>query len=253
MKTVIILTIARSGSSLLAGVLQRLGVDMGSKRDMKLGIHLNKYGSHENQDFIAFSVNLLFDVGILLDFKKRLENYEDKMKLTVEKYRPQFSELINQYSSDLWGFKEASLIYYLPYLHDEIENPYYIHLIRDYDSTANSLLDMISSKNWRHENREKMIFFTPWKRFRLILRIIRLLLSSIKTRNQESFKKVVIDCHNKIESFLQKRNHITIQLSMLIENPKETINNLIDKLEITPTKEQINAEIEFVHHELLTK
>jgi hypothetical protein len=42
MKTVTILTIARSGSSLLSGILQRLGVDMGSKNDMILGKHLNK-------------------------------------------------------------------------------------------------------------------------------------------------------------------------------------------------------------------
>ena len=40
---------------------------------------------------------------------------------------------------------------------------------------------------------------------------------------------------------------------MLTENPKETIKNLIDFLEITPTKEQINTAIEFVHPELLTK
>jgi len=253
MKTVTILTIARSGSSLLAGILQRLGVNMGSERDMVLGTHLNKYGSHENQDFISFSVNILFDVGILLDFMKRLDDYEEKMTVIAEKYRPQFKELLNQYASDLWGFKEASLIYYLPYLHNEIKNPYYIHLIRNYDSTANSLLDMVSRKHWRHEFREKMKFFPFWKRIHLILRIARILFENRKTKNQESFRKVVVDAHERIERFLVKKPHFTIQLEKLTENPDEVISDLVGFLEITPSQEQINDAIAFVHPELLTK
>ena len=253
MKTVTILTIARSGSSLLSGILQRLGVDMGSKNDMILGKHLNKYGSHENQDFIALSVNLLFDVGILLDFPKRLENYEEKMHIVAEKYRSQFRDLITQYSTELWGFKEASLIYYLPYLEDELENPYYIHLIRDYDSTANSLLDMVSSKHWKHEFREKMKFFSPRKKIHLILRIARILFENRKTKNQESFREIVVDAHKRIELFLANKPHLTIRLDQLTGNPKEIITKLIDFLKITPTKEQRDEAINFVHPELLSK
>ena len=253
MKTVVILTIARSGSSLLAGILHRLGVDMGSRDDLILSKHLNKYGSHENQDFIALSVNLLFDVGILLDFQKRLTNYEDKMKAVSEKYRGQFRALIDKHSSVLWGFKEASLIYYLPFLCDELENPKYIHLIRDYDSTACSLLDMISSKHWKYEYREKIQFFTPWKRFRLYMRIIRLLLTTKKERNQESFKEIVVDAHQKIRQYLEDEKYLTIQLEALTENPKQTIDEIIEFLDINPSEEQINNAIDFIRPELLSK
>ena len=253
MKTVTILTIARSGSSLLSGILQRLGVDMGSKNDMILGKHLNKYGSHENQDFISLSVNLLFDVGILLDFPKRLENYEEKMQVVAENYRHQFRELIAQHSSELWGFKEASLIYYLPYLESELENPYYIHLIRDYDSTANSLLDMVSSKHWKHEYREKMKFFSLGKRIHLILRIARILLETRKTKNRDSFREIVIDAHKRIQSFLNDKSHFTIRLEQLVEDPVQIITKLVDFLEIIPTIDQIDEAINFVHPELLTE
>ena len=253
MKTVVILTIARSGSSLLAGILHRLGVDMGSKDDLNLSKHLNKYGSHENQDFIDFSVNLLFDVGILLDFQKRLTDYEDKMKEVSEKNRERFRNLIDKHSSELWGFKEASIIYYLPFLGNELENPKYIHLIRNYDSTANSLLDMISNKHWKHEYREKIQFFTPRKRFRLYLRIIRLLHITRKIRNQESFKEIVVDAHQKIEQFIEGKKYLTIHLETLIENPKQSINKIIEYLDINPTKEQVSDAIHFVHPELLTK
>ncbi|NHJ05556.1 MAG: hypothetical protein EAX90_12080 [Candidatus Heimdallarchaeota archaeon] len=253
MKTIVILTIARSGSSLLAGILHRLGVDMGSKDDLSLSKHLNKYGSHENQEFISFSVNLLFDAGILLDFKKRLSDYEDEMKEVSENYREQFQTLINKHSSELWGFKDASMIYYLPYLGDELENPMYIHLIRNYDSTANSLLDMISNKHWKHEYREKIQFFTPWKRFRLYMRIIRLLYITRKIRNQESFIKIVEDAHQKIKQYLEGKKHLTIYLETLIENPDQYIDKIINFLDIKPTKEQVSDAISFVHPELLTK
>jgi hypothetical protein len=253
MKTVTILTIARSGSSLLSGILQRLGVNMGTESDMKLGTHLNKYGSHENQEFIKFSVNILLDVGILFDFRKRLTGYEEEMKITAEKYRPEFKALIKKYSSDLWGFKEASVIFYLPYLHNELENPYYLHLIRDYESTANSLLDMVTSKNWRPEYREKRNFFTPKRRLKLYARIIKLLITGRKYRNLEFFKKVVENSHDRIYEFLQDKEHLTIHLKELTEKSEEVIQQIIKYLKIKPTKEQIHAAKDFVHPELLTK
>ena len=253
MKTVLILTNARSGSSLLAGILQRLEVNMGSKSDMKLGTHLNKYGSHENQEFIKFSVNILFDVGILFDFKKRLTDYEEEMKQAAEKYRPKFRELIDKYSSELWGFKEASMIFYLPYLHDEFKNPKYIHLIRNYESTANSLLDMITSKNWGPEYQEKRKFFTPWRRFRFYLRALRLLITGRKYRNTEFFMKVVANSHDRVKEFLQDKDHLTVHLNELTENQEEIIKQVINYLKIKPTKIQIQEAVGFVHPELLTK
>ncbi|NHJ32562.1 MAG: hypothetical protein FK732_06850 [Asgard group archaeon] len=253
MKTVLMLTIARSGSSLLSGILQRLGVDMGSELDMKLGTHLNKFGSHENQEFIAFSVNILFEVGILLDFKKRLTDYEEEMQKAAERYRLKFRELIDKYSRDLWGFKEASLIFYLPYLYDEIENPLYIHLIRDYESTANSLLDMVTSKNWRPEYRDKIKFFTKRKRLKLYLRILRLLITGRKYRNTEFFMKVVANSHDRIKEFLKNTKHLTIHLNELTVNSEEVIHEIIKYLEIKPTKEQIQTAKDFIHPELLTK
>jgi hypothetical protein len=253
MKTVTILTMARSGSSLLAGILQRLGVEMGKPEDMKKGQHLNKYGSHENQDFIALSCNILFDVGILLDFLKRLTDYDEEMKIVAEKYRSEFRKLIKKYSGDLWGFKEASLIYYLPYLHDELENPYYIHLERDHNSTANSLLDMISSKHWRHEYHEKRKFFPFFKRIHLYLRILRLLITSGRYRSPEYFKKIVKDAHERIEEFLEKRNHIKIDLDDLVEDSENELDKIISFLEINPTEEQRKAALNFIHPELLTQ
>jgi hypothetical protein len=253
-KTVLILTIARSGSSLLSGILVRLGVDMGKETDMKIGKHLNKYGSYENQEFLKFSVNLLFDVGILLNYPKRFTNYEAKMKKTAEKYRLKLRELIQKYKKeDIWGFKEASLIYYLPYLQDEFTNPKYIHLIRDYNRTARSLLDTLSRKNWMPERRDKIKFFTYKRRLRLYLRLIRLFFTEKRNRNESFFRKVVEDSHERIEKFLQDKKYLTVYLNNLTTNPVEVIHQIICFLEISPTKEQVANAISFIHPEELTK
>ena len=53
---------------------------MGPECDMGIGKHLNKYGCYENQEFLSFSNNLLIDVGIVLNFPKRLTNYEEEMR-----------------------------------------------------------------------------------------------------------------------------------------------------------------------------
>ena len=72
MKTVVILTMPRSGSSLLAGILHRLGVWMGEEEDLNVGKHLNKYGCYENQSFIALNENILFQARRLVDHSRRL-------------------------------------------------------------------------------------------------------------------------------------------------------------------------------------
>jgi hypothetical protein len=226
---------------------------MGPQNDMILGGHLNKYGSHENQEFIRLSVNIMFDVRILMNFPKRLTDYEDEMKETAEKYRLEFRRLIKKYATDLWGFKEASLIYYLPYLADEIPNPLYIHLIRDYDSTANSLLDMVSTKNWLPEYHEKRKFFAFWKRMRMYLFFIGLMFRAPKYKNLEFFRKIVIDSHDRIRDFLKDKSHITIHTEELTENPEKIINEIINYLEITPSQNQITDALKFIHPELLTK
>ncbi|RLG70056.1 MAG: sulfotransferase family protein, partial [Candidatus Iainarchaeum archaeon] len=50
MKTVVILAPGRSGTSLLAGILHKLGVDMGDDGEEKSSY--NPWGYFENKDFI---------------------------------------------------------------------------------------------------------------------------------------------------------------------------------------------------------
>ena len=65
--------------------------------------------------------------------------------------------------------------------------------------------------------------------------------------------KVVANSHDRVNEFLQDREHLTIHLKELTDNPEEIIEQIINYLKIKPTKEQIQAAVEFVHPELLTK
>ncbi|MBD3414256.1 MAG: hypothetical protein GF421_07500, partial [Candidatus Aminicenantes bacterium] len=87
MKTVVILSMPRSGSSLLSGLLYRLGVWMGEKDNMKIGTHLNKFGCYENQDFIGFNEYMLFKSRRLLDQARRLNHTDGLLEKSVTEHK----------------------------------------------------------------------------------------------------------------------------------------------------------------------
>lgn len=63
MKTIILLNPPRSGSSMVSGILTRLGVYIGSKKDMLKGKHVNKYGCYEDNDFKKLDEKILIKAG----------------------------------------------------------------------------------------------------------------------------------------------------------------------------------------------
>ena len=50
MKTIVVLCLRRTGSSLLAGMLHRLGIRMGSVEGLLKGKHTNKHGMSYKSD-----------------------------------------------------------------------------------------------------------------------------------------------------------------------------------------------------------
>lgn len=129
MKTVVILTMPRSGSSLLAGILHRLGVWMGEEEDLNVGRHLNKYGCYENQSFIALNENILFQAKRLVDHSRRLNDDDGLVESAVKSYEGKIKNLIRNNERELWGFKNPTIIYTLSYFHQHLNNPYYIRII----------------------------------------------------------------------------------------------------------------------------
>jgi hypothetical protein len=251
--TALIVTMPRSGSSLLSGVLHSLGVHMGEPADLSMGTHLNRYGCYEDQEFQRISLNILFEAGLLLDLSRRLAIDEPRLARAVARHLPRIHRFVASHTQATWGFKDPGLVYLLPHLHDCFPEPRYLHLHRDTGATARSLHRSMRPAYWRGEMREKFPLFSPLNRLRLILRAARLLVSRRASYTDgDFFERVVRSGHARARAFLAGRPHLEVALDDLVQRPEQTIEALIRHLGICPTDDQVERALAFVHPELLS-
>ncbi len=132
-QTVVVIGMHRSGTSMLAAILEALGVHMGEN---KLGEHdSNPLGHFEDLDFLQFHERFLADLGTTAEHppsRQAILNHAHLEKETIIR-------LIQQKSHGLWGWKDprnsifAEL--YLPYL----KNPYFLVIRRNEAAVVHSL------------------------------------------------------------------------------------------------------------------
>ncbi len=133
-KTVIVLGMHRAGTSMVAGVLARLGVDMG--RELMPPNRGNPSGYYENVEFVRLNREILGQKGnVVLPLPSQADIIKQK-----NKFSSRIKDLVEQsQTSPLWGFKDprASLTIglFLPYL----VNPYFIVCQRQPLAVAKSL------------------------------------------------------------------------------------------------------------------
>jgi hypothetical protein len=252
-KTVVILAMPRSGSSLLAGILHHLGIWMGEEEDLKVGKHLNKYGCYENQSFISFNENILFKAKRLVDHSLRLNDDDELVKSAVISYEEKIKDIIRNNERELWGFKNPTIIYVLPYFHQHLNNPYYISLYRDVDSIAHSFLKTARPKNWWPEIQHEFSYFTVRDRIKIIFHFLRLLITKGNLFKSFAFqKKIAEDGYDRIDRFIRDKRHMTIELEDFLNDSKKIIQEIITFLEISPTPEQIQDALDFVDQDLIS-
>jgi len=252
MKTVVILSMPRSGSSLLSGVLYRLGIWMGKEDHMKIGKHLNKYGCYENQDFIGFNENMLFKSKRLLNQARRLDDSDGLVEKAVRENEDRIIEIIRKNERELWGFKNPTMIYTLPYFHHHLKNPYYISLKRDSKSIANSLKRAAKFKNWLPEIRHEFLYFSPIEKLEIITRFIKVFLTSGFIFTHESlYEEIAKDGYRRIDDFLNGKKYLDLKLIELLEDSEKIIQRIIDFLGISPTEEQTEDALGFINPDLI--
>lgn len=253
MKTVVILTMPRSGSSLLAGILHRLGVWMGKEEDLNVGRHLNKYGCYENQSFIALSENIFFQAKRLVDHSRRLNDDDKLVEFVVKSYERKIKNIIWNNERELWGFKNPTIIYTLPYFHQHLTNPYYIRLNRDSDSIAHSFLKTARPQNWWPELKHEFSYFTVRARVVITFRFLKLLITKGNLFRSRAFqKKVAEDGYKRIDRFIRDKKCMIVNLEDLLYNSKKIIQEIIAFLEISPTPEQIQDALGFIYQDLIS-
>lgn len=253
MKTVLILTQPRSGSSLLAGILHRLGVCMGPELDLTMSKHKNKFGSYENQAFLKILHNILYKSKRLMYYSNRLSDEDGKVERAVKKHEEKLVKLIRESERDFWGFKEAVLIYTLPYFHHHFNNPYYIILYRDPESVANSQIRAGKLDNWWPEIKTEFSYFKPHQWLVLFFRTIwTTVTKGFLYKKFDFLVNLTKNGHDRINNFVKDKRFISVNLIDLIEDSENTITKIIDFLGLKPTEDQLKDAHAFVHPELIT-
>jgi hypothetical protein len=134
-KTIVVLGMHRSGTSMLSGVLSRLGINMG---DELLGKDAsNPLGHFEDREFLDLNKRILEAAGGSWDNPPS----QEEILLKKKQFEKEIKELITKAESRsiLWGWKEPrtsiTIDLYLSYL----DNPYFIFCHRDPMAVARSL------------------------------------------------------------------------------------------------------------------
>jgi len=203
MKTVIVLGMHRSGTSMISGVLEKLGVDM-VKRGLSKNVG-NPLGYFEDEGFYNLNERILKIAGgswYDVPDKDELEfirEKDSKIDLSV-------TNLIKNRESELWGFKDPrtciTIDFYLPHL----KNPYFIVT---------------------HRNKEDIV-----KSFK-----------KRDGTNEFGDEELVDTYRERIDSFFKEHpnlNRLDIDFEKAIDEPKKTVKRIAKFLKIKKNKDAIN-------------
>jgi hypothetical protein len=131
-KTVVVLGMHRSGTSMTSAILEKLGINMGEET---LGaVETNPIGHFEDKIFLDLNKRILNDAGGSWD---NPPNYKTILDLK-DKYKDEIEKLVSN-KKENWGWKEPrtslTINLYYPYL----KNIYFIYCKRNEDDVAKSL------------------------------------------------------------------------------------------------------------------
>jgi hypothetical protein len=143
-KTVIVLGAGRSGTSIVAGILQRIGVNMGN---IELEPDGYKHGNFEDIDIRRLNETML-DVAGFSWYKPPFSPHDFKtLVVRIDKHNLvlRAAILFNKHSTEsektgIWGWKDPRTILLLRHYIDLIENPYFIVVFRNQVANAQSMI-----------------------------------------------------------------------------------------------------------------
>ena len=123
MRSIIVIGYARSGTSLTAGVLHELGVDMGDKRVWRKTDEANEKGYFENSQFVRANQAIL-ETGKVPDLQK----------------------VVDKNKGEIWGAKDPRFLQTWEHWEPYIENPHFIFCMRRIGSIAESVCSRDNGK-----------------------------------------------------------------------------------------------------------
>jgi hypothetical protein len=139
MKTVVVLGANRSGTSMVAAMLAKLGVKLGPPgKEDKEWVYPNRAnpeGQYENPEFAAILHRAMNYDGGVATWNTRWDNFE-----LSRRYFDELMFWINHTESELWGWKYTWTLLVIGDLLPLLTNPYFIVMYRDREAVIQSII-----------------------------------------------------------------------------------------------------------------
>ena len=245
MKTVVVLGPCRSGSSMLAGVLSCLGVDMGDSVSLSKWKHLNKYGCYEDEDFVDLIRRIVIRAGSHLDWFS-FPSEEDVLGVQPF-FDMEIKRLIKSRQKDLWGWKFPWSGAVMHLLHQYLVNPFYIVLRRDSKSVARSIYNKFDDRKNFFRN-VSLIFSTRafWNPYFLFNRFLDFVLHKNDYSDFARLSRSIDSYYDLIFGFVLGKKYLVLDYDNILKSPEREINKIVNFLGIRPSEKQLSDAYDFV-------
>lgn len=254
-KQIFVLGYERTGSSMISGVLHRLGVHMGQNLSRATSDY--QHGLYEDSDFkyLADKIVTSFYCRIFFHKASYIENYH-LLENIAKKHTSTFKYLIKQRDQNyaVWGCKETTMALFLQIFEPYLTNPYWLITKRNTDENILSSLHKFPlniPKKRLLKNQLKEISTSQIKSY--LMNKTRNILHVLKFRKEispEWFKQNMEFRYERINQCLANKNTYTIDYNQFITSPYDSIQSLIDYLQLSPTSIQIDQALVFIKPEL---
>ncbi len=206
-KEVVVLGMHRSGTSMVAGILHKLGVHMG---DEMLGKNKsNPTGHFEDVEFFTLSERILKAAG----GKWQNPPQKEKILKAGKKFSEEIKHIIEKKSKrKIWGWKDPRTCLTIDLFYPFLKNPYFVVVRREIEGIARSL-----------EKRGDMCF----------------------EEGKKLAKRYIEDMERFLSEYKPKRV-IEVHYRDFYKDPMREIKKLVNFLEIETTKEQLKNAREHV-------
>jgi len=193
----------RSGSSLIANIVNHCGIYMGD--DLMEPDNANPDGFYEDWDFVKLN-------NKLLSASEGSWNIKPKLDITKTIFDSEMIEYIKENKKDIWALKDNRLAYTFPAWEPYLENIHWIVAQRHKQAIVNSLFNTHSG------------------------------LFSEELRTDEYFKQLYNEHYDNLKKFSNKYPTLIISYERLFKNPKKEIKRILEFIGIKRSlKDLINC------------
>lgn len=241
-KEVPVLSYPNSGSSLLAGVLHHLGINMGNR--LKRPQSVNPIGLYEDEDFTEILSKIWLRYNISLDYSRTINL--DKLLETAKIYQNGLSMLIRQKQKQNidWGIKEPRLSLLWPVFRHNLNNPYWIISCRDINRLVKSRRNKMN-KRFRLFRIENIIYYIKKGHYFTILSYLSNSIRFLGVTENE-LKAVIDHYYRLIYDFVRDKNYLIVNYDNLLDHPQTEIHRITKFLSINLRTSQHQAAMNLV-------